>query len=91
MSEQVIVIGGGGHAKVVIDCIRTAGDTVVGILDDSLAKDSTVLGVPVLGNITEYRKYENNKFIIAIGNNAIRQNLLNPWMQNGIQPFIRVL
>lgn len=75
MSEQVIVIGGGGHAKVVIDCIQSAGDTVVGILDDGLNIDSTVLNIPVLGKTENYIKYTDKKFIIAIGNNAVRRRI----------------
>ena len=75
MSEQIIVIGGGGHAKVVIDCIRSAGDTVLGILDDSLAVGGTVLDVPVLGKTEEYVRYADKKFIIAIGNNTVRRRL----------------
>lgn len=30
MSEKVIVIGGSGHARSVIDCIRSSGAEVVG-------------------------------------------------------------
>ena len=75
MSEQVIVIGGGGHAKVVMDCIRAAGDTVVGILDDSIAVGDTVLGIPVLGKTEDYVRFADKKFIIAIGNNAVRRRL----------------
>lgn len=75
MSEGVIVIGGGGHAKVVIDCIQSAGDTVAGILDDGLPKESTVLGIPVLGSTFDYRKYADIKFIIAIGSNAVRRKI----------------
>lgn len=73
MSERVIVLGGGGHAKVVIDCIQCAGDMVVGVLDDNLAIGSTVLDVPVLGKTADYRKFTDKKFIIAIGNNAVRR------------------
>lgn len=75
MSEQVIVIGGGGHAKVLIDCIQSAGDTVVGVLDDALAVGSTVLDVPVLGKTSDYKKYPDQKFMIAVGSNAVRRRL----------------
>lgn len=34
MPEQVIVLGAGGHGKVVADAILSAGDTVLGFLDD---------------------------------------------------------
>ena len=75
MSEHIIVIGGGGHAKVVIDCIRSAGDTVAGILDDSLAVGGTVLHIPVLGKTEDYMHFADKKFIVAIGNNAVRRRL----------------
>ena len=75
MSEQIIVIGGGGHAKVVIDCILSAGDTVAGILDDSLAVGGTVLDIPVLGKTQDYVGFADKKFIVAIGNNAVRRRL----------------
>lgn len=75
MSDSVIVIGGGGHAKVVIDCILSAGDSVVGILDDALEVGTRVLGIPVLGRVDEWEKFNENKFIIAIGNNEVRHVL----------------
>ncbi len=75
MSESVIVIGGGGHAKVVIDCIRKAGDCAVGILDDALEMGTMVSDVPVLGKIDAFKSYREHKFIIAIGNNAFRREL----------------
>lgn len=75
MSEQVIVIGGGGHAKVVIDCIQASGDEVVGILDDALAVGSTVLDIPVLGKTADCQMYSDKKFLIAVGSNAVRRRL----------------
>lgn len=75
MSEQVIVIGGGCHAKVVIDCIHSSGDFVFGILDDRLVLGATVLNIPVLGKIEDYIKYADKQFIIAIGSNAIRRRI----------------
>lgn len=73
MSESVIVIGGGGHAKVVIDCILSAGDLVVGILDDALEVGTDVLGIPVLGKIDAWSEYKDRKFVVAIGNNEVRR------------------
>ncbi len=75
MSEQVIVIGGGGHAKVVIDCIQSAGDVVVGILDDALPVGTKVQNIPVLGKVSEFGAYTDYKFITAIGNNLTRARL----------------
>lgn len=75
MSEKVILIGGGGHAKVVIDCIRAAGDTVVGILDDALEKGKMILDCPVLGTTKEYDRYNGYRFMIAIGSNKVRHSM----------------
>ncbi len=75
MSETVILIGGGGHAKVVIECVRQAGDRVVGILDDALEAGTTVLDVPVLGKIADYAAHTQHKFLIAIGSNAVRKRI----------------
>ena len=75
MTEQVILLGGSGHAKVVIDCIRAAGDIPVGILDDGVAPGASVLGVPVLGKTSQWHDFCQHSFIIAIGNNAVRERL----------------
>lgn len=75
MSESIILIGGSGHARVVIDCIRASGGEVLGILDDGLPVGKLVLGVPVLGKTADYECYRDHPFLIAIGNNAVRRAL----------------
>ena len=50
MDKNVMLIGGGGHAKVVMDIVEACGDRVVGILDDGLAVGMQVQGVPVKGS-----------------------------------------
>ena len=46
----IIVYGGGGHGKALIDLIRSLGSyRIVGVLDDGFAAGETILGVPVLG------------------------------------------
>lgn len=48
--RAIVLFGGGGLAKALIDLVR-AGDEfeVIGIVDDRLEPDSEILGVPVLG------------------------------------------
>jgi len=49
--SSLIIYGGGGHAKSLIDLIRAEGKyTIAGILDDGVATGTSVMGVPVLGN-----------------------------------------
>ncbi len=46
----LVIYGGGGHAKALIELIQAEGKyKVAGILDDHLPLDSKVLGIPVLG------------------------------------------
>ena len=75
MSDQVMVIGGSGHAKVIIDAILSSGDQVIGILDDGIPVGSQILGIPVLGVIADYIHYPNCRYIIAIGNNSVRRRI----------------
>lgn len=73
MSEQVIVIGAGGHGKVIADIVRSCGDQVVGFLDDSPNPPDAVCDIPVLGQIKDYVNYRDSKFLIAIGNGTVRR------------------
>lgn len=46
----IIVYGGGGHGKSLIELLLALGSyRIVGVVDDSLPQDQTVLGLPVLG------------------------------------------
>ena len=72
--ENVIVIGTGGHAKVVADIIQLNNDNLVGFLTNDTTLTS-FLGKPVLGLDTEYKKFKNVHFIIAIGNSDARKRI----------------
>jgi sugar O-acyltransferase (sialic acid O-acetyltransferase NeuD family) len=49
-ASAVVVYGGGGHGKAVIDLLRALGVyRVIGILDDGIEIGETIMGVPVLG------------------------------------------
>lgn len=75
MSKAIILIGGSGHARVIMDSVAACGGTVAGILDDAMATGTLVHGVPVLGKTADCVRFAEHSFIIAIGNNAIRQRI----------------
>ncbi len=51
MSLPVIILGAGGHAKVLIDALFESSAVIAGVLDpDPELAGTCVLGVPVLGN-----------------------------------------
>lgn len=73
--NSVVIIGASGHGKVIADIVFKSGDKVVGFLDDSI--DGTVGSINLLGKINDYEKFANgNKFIVAIGNNFIRKEIV---------------
>ncbi|MGX6591140.1 acetyltransferase [Cetobacterium ceti] len=75
--KEIIIIGSGGHAKVIIDILERSNKKIYGILDDDLnKKDLKVLGYSILGTTKDIEKYKQNySFIIGIGNNAIRKKI----------------
>jgi UDP-perosamine 4-acetyltransferase len=49
--HEVILLGGGGHARVLIDLLQmSASYSAIGILDPALDRGTTRLGIPVLGD-----------------------------------------
>jgi sugar O-acyltransferase (sialic acid O-acetyltransferase NeuD family) len=49
-TETLILYGGGGHAKMLIELLQAGGRyRVAGILDDGLPVNTQVLGIPVIG------------------------------------------
>lgn len=74
MNKQVIVIGAGGHGRVIGDIITACGDHVAGFLDDRPAEDFS--GLAILGKISAISDLAGDfRFIIGIGNNAVRRQL----------------
>lgn len=68
-----LIIGAGGHAKVVVDILRAQGTPVLGYLDDEATLHGQErLGLPVLGPIDAYRDFSPAGLIVGIGSNSVR-------------------
>lgn len=49
--RALVIYGGGGHGKSIIEMVQTLGTyEVIGVIDDELTPGSQVMGVPVLGD-----------------------------------------
>ena len=73
--KKVIVIGAGGHGRVIADIIALSGDVVLGFLDDK--EPEHVSDVPYLGKIPDLVKYQQDAlFIAAIGDNHTRKQIM---------------
>lgn len=90
MNERVIIIGAGGHSKVVADIVRASKDIVVGFLDDSYDGEKEFYGSKIIGRVDSYSVYKNDcVFVIAIGNNSVRDkisSMLDCKWYTGIHP-----
>jgi sugar O-acyltransferase (sialic acid O-acetyltransferase NeuD family) len=48
--QNVVIYGGGGHGKSLIELVKAAGQyEVIGVIDDGLKPGEMILGIPVLG------------------------------------------
>jgi sugar O-acyltransferase (sialic acid O-acetyltransferase NeuD family) len=71
-----IVVGSGGHAKVVIATARAAGLEITRVVDDDPDRRGTeVLGVPVAWPSTLVLADPDAEVVLAIGNNRVRAQL----------------
>ena len=73
-SKNVIIVGAGGHAKVVADIILKNGDKIVGFLD-GVHPCGEFIGYPKLGKDIDFVNFLDCYFIIAIGNASARERL----------------
>ena len=68
MTKPLILVGGGGHCKSVIDVAESAGYTILGILDRPEEVGKTVLGYQVIGTDDDMAKYADKaEFIVTVG------------------------
>lgn len=72
----MIILGAGGHAKVLIDALRLHSIELLGIADvDPGRKGQLLLGVPVLGGDEEVMKYPVEKIYLVNGVGSVHVNL----------------
>ena len=81
MCKKVIIIGAGGHAKVVADIILKSNDEVIGFLDDNIEagtviiKENELRVIGKINNCYELQDEYNAEFVIAIGDNKVREKI----------------
>lgn len=81
MFKKIIILGAGGHAKVIADIALKCGYEVLGFLDDNAdVKESG--GIRVLGPIADCVKYSDCEFVIGIGNNLTRKAISDKFPLN---------
>ncbi len=87
MGRSVIVIGGGGHAKVVIEALRAGAVEILGVTDDNPDRlDVAISGVPILGTDAEIGNHptESVDLVIGIGSPlSLRRDVFDKYRGRG--------
>ena len=82
--NRLIIIGAGGHGKVVADNALKNGYTDICFVDDRSTGEC--MGFPIVGTSTDIQALNDGKtdFIIGIGNNAVRRKIAEAFNVNWV-------
>lgn len=76
-SSGICILGASGHGKVVLGILRALSLDVAGFYDDAPSlHGASVMGIPVLGSLTEFSLVERGAAVSGIGNGAIRRRIV---------------
>lgn len=68
MDKNLILVGGGGHCKSVIEVAESCGYNILGILDHPSELGKEILGYKVIGNDDDMAQYvDKAQFIVTVG------------------------
>ena len=75
-APRVAVIGGGGHAKVIVSTLQACGLSVTAILDEDRTKlGKMILGAEIFGDPETYFTKHQDGSIIGVGGNQGRRTI----------------
>lgn len=81
--KDLIIIGAGGHGRVIADIAQKLGTyETISFLDDGDAKET--MGLPIVGKASDVEKYVDTADIfVAIGNNKVRGEFIERLLAMG--------
>lgn len=82
--NRLIIVGAGGHGKVIADNALKNGYTDIFFTDDRIT--GKCMGFPIVGTSADIEIFNDGKtdFIIGIGNNAVRKKIANEYAVNWV-------
>jgi len=93
VKHPLVIVGAGGHAKVVAEAAQLSGFDVLGFIDQSADLPGTsILGIPVLGdeNALDSLNSDDWVVVIAVGDNTSRASIIARLNERGAR-FARVI
>lgn len=84
MSNRLVIVGAGGHGKVIADIALKNGYENICFIDDNATGDC--MGFPIIGTSSEIETLDDGKtdFIIGIGNNFVRKTIAEKYNVNWV-------
>lgn len=87
--EDVILVGAGGHCKIIIESLDLEQYNIRGILDDNIPVGTCICNIPVIGNDDDAESFFKDgihyAIITIVGNLKIRRFLLEKYRRIGFQ------
>lgn len=82
--NRLVIVGAGGHGKVIADIALKNGYTKICFVDDNVIGD--VIGLSVIGKISDVESLNDGKtdFVVGIGNNAVRKTIAEMYNVNWV-------
>lgn len=75
--NEIVLVGYSGHGFVIADACHTMGQTILGYYELEEVEENP-FNLPYLGNENfENEKIKNQSYIVGVGDNKIRQKLIN--------------
>lgn len=89
--KKIIILGAGGHAKVLIDALLASNNHIYALTDaNSELKGSKVFGIPVIGNDAKILSYNADEILLVNGlgsthSTVLRKKVYNKWVSKGYE------
>ena len=82
--NRLIIVGAGGHGKVIADNALKNGYTEICFVDDNAV--GACMGVPIIGVCGDLERLDDGRtdFVIGIGNNAVRKAIAERYGVNWV-------
>lgn len=82
--KRLLIIGAGGHGKVIADIALKNGYTDINFIDDHVIGEC--MGFPIIGKTDEINNFSDGKtdFVIGIGDNSIRRTIAQRYAVNWV-------
>jgi sugar O-acyltransferase (sialic acid O-acetyltransferase NeuD family) len=81
---EIIIVGAGGQGLIVAEILQAAGQRPIGFVDEDPAlRGRLILGVPILGPMSELHLTPHDGIVVAIGDNARRRTVTDELAHGG--------